>query len=374
MTIDSTDEHRMLADAVARLLQALGRDRWADFAEMGLIGLTVGESAGGFGGGGAEAMIVAEALGATLAPEPFLSAAIVAASLLATDPRQAERLAALLDGRRRWTAALYEPHSRWALDDIATVAVRDGAGWRLDGRKLAVLDADADVGLLVSARTGAAGGGEEGVTLFVVAADAPGVSATWRRTIDGRRSAEFAFDGTRVADADRIGEPGAAMPQVRRAVDRAIAVACADAVGAMTRALDLTVDYLRTRQQFGQPIGRFQAVQHRAADMLVELEQARSMAMYAASMFDVDAPRVRRSAMAAAKIQVGQAARFVGQQAVQLHGGIGMSEEHPIGGVFKRLTHFERLFGDDDHFLREIDRCGGIGWDAWDDDGSMSDG
>jgi alkylation response protein AidB-like acyl-CoA dehydrogenase len=364
VTFDLTPDQQLLADAVARLLEQPESGRWARFAEMGLLGLPLPETAGGFGGGGVETMVVMEAMGAALAPEPYLSAVMIAAALLAGDDAQLPRVRAAIAGERRWTLATSEPQSRYYLADVTTTATREGDGWTLAGRKLGVLDWGDDVALLVTARTGGTRRDEGGVTLFAVAVDAPGLCVTPRRALDGLRSAEVELQGVRVGDNDRVGPVGQSMPAIRRVVDRALAGACADAVGAMARLLALTVEHLKVRQQFGRPIGSFQALQHRAADMLVEVEQARSMAMYAAAMADETDPAVRRSAVAAAKVQVVQAARFVGQQAIQLHGGIGMSEEHVAGAYFRRLTRFERLFGDEDHFLGEIDRCGGIGRDT----------
>ena len=364
MNFELNDDQRMLTDSVDRLLTLPTEGRWAHFAEMGLLGLPIPDSAGGFGGGGVESMLVMEAIGRTLAPEPYLSAVLLVAGLLAEDERQSARLAQVMAGEARWTIAFSEPQGRYDLADIATSATQDGDNWVLQGRKVAVIDLDPSCRLLVVARTSGRRTDEEGATLFALAVDAPGLEVTYRRTPDGRRSAELTLSSVRVSNADRVGPLDGAMPLLRRAVDRAIAGACAEAVGAMAHLLDITVDYLKTRRQFGQPIGAFQALQHRAADMLVEVELARSMAMYAAGFVDETREIVRRSAIAAAKVQVIQSARFVGQQAIQLHGGIGMSEEHVAGSYFKRLTQFERLLGDEDHFLREIDRCGGIGLGA----------
>ncbi len=359
MNFELTSEQQLLAQSVGQVLErASGPDRWAQFAAMGLLGLPYPQQLGGFDGGGTEAMIVMQAIGRTLAVEPYLSCVLLAgvAVLESKDSHHESLIGGLVAGKTKLTLAHTEPQSRYDLADVLATARRDGDGWILNGTKVAVLDAASADTLLVSARAGR----EDGVTLFLVPREMPGLAVQLRIGPDGRSAGDFTLTDVRIPDSARVGPVGDGIRIVRIAVDRAIAGACAEAVGAMERLLDITVGYLKTRKQFGAPIGSFQALQHRAADMLVELEQARSMAMYAALMVSESDPRARRSAIAAAKVQITGAARFIGQQAIQLHGGIGMSEEYPAGRYFKRLTLFERLFGDDNHFLREIDRCGGI--------------
>lgn len=351
MQFELDAEQELLARSVEQLLgRSTGPDRWAEFASMGLLGLLFPERLGGFNGGGTEAMIVMEAIGRSLADEPYLSCVLLAGTALLEGGRD-DLIGPLIAGERKLTLAQSEPQSRYDLADVASAARRDGDGWVLTGSKIAVMDAAGADMLLVSAR-----GAERGVTLFVVERDTPGVAIELRTGPDGRSAGNVTLTGVRVPDSARVGAEGDGLRIVRAAVDKAVAGACAEAVGAMARLLDITVEHLKTRKQFGAPIGSFQALQHRAADMLCELELARSMAMYAALMSSDPDPRTRRTAIAAAKAQVSAAARFVGQQAIQLHGGMGMSEEYPAGRYFKRLTLFERLFGDENHFLREIDR------------------
>lgn len=356
MQFELDADQELLARSVEQILtRSSGQARWAELTAAGILG-------------GTEAMIVMEAIGRVLADEPYLSCVLLAGNALLEAGGHDELLGRLIAGECKLTLAHSEPQSWYDLADVVSATRKDGESWILNGVKIAVLDAGSADVLLVSAR--AAGersavdrglpradgrADERGVTLFAVDRGAPSVSVELRTGPDGRSVGNFTLRDVRVPDSARVGAVGDGVRIVRAAVDKAIAGACAEAVGAMSRLLDITVEHLKTRRQFGAPIGSFQALQHRAADMLCELEQARSMALYAALMCSDPDTRVRRSAIAAAKIQVSAAARFVGQQAIQLHGGMGMSEEYPAGRYFKRLTLFERLFGDENHFLREID-------------------
>jgi alkylation response protein AidB-like acyl-CoA dehydrogenase len=247
-----------------------------------------------------------------------------------------------------------ERHSRWNLADVATTAVRSGGGWVLDGEKSVVLHGDSADKLIVTARVGGGRRDRSGIGVFLVDADAAGVARRGYPTQDGLRAAEVALNGVRVAADWVVGEPGGALPLVERVVDEAIAALCAEAVGAMSVMHELTVDYLKTRRQFGREIGSFQVLQHRAVDMLVALEQARSMAMFAAMMAGETDAIERRKAISAAKAQIGRSGKFIGQQAIQLHGGIGMTIEYKVGHYFKRMTMIDAMFGDADHHLREL--------------------
>lgn len=354
MRFELDAEQELLARSVEQLLgRSTGQDRWAAFAGMGLLALPFPERLGGLNGGGVEAMIVMETIGRSLADEPYLSCVLLSGTALQEGGRD-DLVGRLIAGECKLTLAHTEQQSRYDLADVASTARRDGDGWVLNGSKIAVLDAAGADTLLVSALD--VRDTRDGVTLFVVACDTPGVSVELRTGPDGRSAGNVSMTGVHVSESARVGSVGDGVRIVRAAVDKAIAGACAEAVGAMARLLDMTVEHLKTRKQFGVPIGSFQALQHRAADMLCELELARSMAMYAALMASDPDSCARRSAISAAKLQVSAAARFVGQQAIQLHGGMGMSEEYPAGRYFKRLTLFERLFGDENHFMREIDR------------------
>jgi alkylation response protein AidB-like acyl-CoA dehydrogenase len=236
--------------------------------------------------------------------------------------------------------------------------VRDGGGWLLDGEKSVVLNGDSADKLVVTARLGGGQRDPAGIGVFLVDANMPGVSRRGYPTQDGLRAAEVVLRGVHVGDEDLFGEPGAALPLVERVVDEAIAALCAEAVGAMSVMHELTVEYLKTRRQFGREIGSFQVLQHRAVDMLVALEQARSMAMFAAMMAAESDAAERGNAIAAAKAQIGRSGKFIGQQAIQLHGGIGMTMEYKVGHYFKRMTMIDTMFGDADHHLRALARRG----------------
>jgi alkylation response protein AidB-like acyl-CoA dehydrogenase len=254
-----------------------------------------------------------------------------------------------------------ERQSRYDVADVATKARRDGNGYVLDGAKTLVLHGDSAEKFVVSARLSGGQRDRDGLALFLVDAAAPGVSTRGYATIDGMRAAEVTLAGVRVAADAAIGTPGAAHPLIERVVDTAIAALAAEAVGTMAEMYELTVDYMKTRKQFGVTIGTFQALQHRGADMFVALEQARSMAMLATMMAAEEvSARERRQSISAAKVQIGRSGRFVGQQAVQIHGGIGMTMEASIGHYFKRITALDAMFGDADYHLGLVAESGGL--------------
>ncbi len=253
-----------------------------------------------------------------------------------------------------------ERQSRYHLADVATSARRDGSRFVLDGAKTLVLHGDVADKFLVSARVSGDRRDPQGIGLFLVDAAAPGVSRRGYQTIDGQRAAELTLAKVAVEPEAAIGKPGDAFALIRRVVDEAIAALCAEAVGAMAAMHELTVEYLKTRRQFGVPIGTFQVLQHRAVDMLIALEQARSMAMLATMMVAEENEAERHKTIAAAKVQIGRSSRLVGQQAVQLHGGIGMTMEYKVGHYFKRVTAIDAMFGDADHHLAEVGRAGGL--------------
>jgi pimeloyl-CoA dehydrogenase small subunit len=382
MDFDLSEEQRLLKESVERLIadryefetrktyarepEGWSRAMWAQYAELGLLGLPFAEEHGGFGGGPVETMIVMEAFGRGLVLEPFLATVVLGGGFLRLGGSEAQRaglIPRIAEGKLRLAFAHTERQSRYDLAEVATTARRDGGGdggWILDGDKGVVLHGDVADKLIVTARVGGSRRDRDGIGLFLVDATAPGVSRRGYPTQDGLRAAEISFSGVRIGPDAAIGEPGAALPLVERVVDGAIAALCAEAVGAMTAMHEATVDYLKTRTQFGTPIGRFQALQHRAVDMLVALEQARSMAMFATMMADEPDATERRKAIAAAKVQIGRSVRFVGQEAIQLHGGIGMTMEYKVGHYFKRTTMINTMFGDADHHLRELARMGGL--------------
>ncbi|WP_406854936.1 acyl-CoA dehydrogenase family protein [Alsobacter sp. KACC 23698] len=379
MDFDLTEEQRMLKDSVGRLLADAydfdARKRivdsepgyspavWAQFAELGLLGLPLAEEDGGFGGGPVETMILMEAFGHALVVEPYLATVVLAGGLIrhaGSAEQRAAHLPAIAAGELRMAFAHAERQARYDLFDVATTATRDGAGWRLDGQKGLVLHGDGADRLVVSARTAGSPRDRDGIGLFLVDANAPGVSRRGYPTQDGHRAAEIALSGVHVPGEAAIGDPGAALPLIERVTDEAIAALCAEAVGCMEEMQAITVDYLKTRQQFGTTIGSFQALQHRAAEMVVALEQARSMAMFATMTAASPDPAERAAAVAGAKVQIGRSGRFVGQQAIQLHGGVGMTMEYKIGHYFKRMTMIDTLFGDADHHLSRVADAGGL--------------
>jgi pimeloyl-CoA dehydrogenase small subunit len=379
MDFTFSDEQRLLKQSVERLMAdrygfdarrrfmkepaGWSRELWRSYAELGLLGLPFDEQHGGVGGEPVETMIVMEAFGRALALEPFLATVVLGGGLLRLGADAAMRAALMpriAAGELMLAFAHAERQSRYDLADVAATARRDGAHYVLDGAKSLVIHGDCADKLIVSARLAGERRDRDGIGLFVVEADTAGVSRRAYPTVDGLRAAEVALSGVRIAADGVIGEPGKAFPLIAKVVDGAIAALAAEAVGAMAALHEITVEYLKTRKQFGVPIGNFQVLQHRAAEMLIALEQARSMALLATMMADEPDATERRKASAAAKVQIGRSGRFVGQQAIQLHGGIGMTMEYKVGHYFKRLTTIDAMFGDADHHLAELAHLGGL--------------
>ena len=327
---------------------------WATLAELGLTALPLPEAQGGFDGDAVDMFVVMQELGRGLVVEPYFATMFGAEFLRRGRAHEAllERVAA---GDLKLACALGERQSRHDLRDIAMRATRDGAGWRLDGEKKVVLHGAQAGVLIVSARTAGAQRDEDGITLFAVPADAAGVAMRDVRMLDGQRAADVLLRDVTVGADAVIGAVDEGWTILEAAADHGAGLLCAEALGAMDALFGATLDDLKTRQQFGVPIGKFQALQHRMADMYVHLEQARSMALLAAVRLADDArtgnAAERRRAVAAAKYRVGQAARFVGQQAIQLHGGMGVTDELPASHYFRRLSTIELTLGDCDHHL-----------------------
>jgi len=377
MDFDLNADQLLLRESIGKLLTARygdfdarkayakqpdGFDRavWAEYAEAGILGLNFSEDQGGFVGGPVETMIVCEAFGNALALEPYLTAIVLCGEIIrhASPELQAELAPEIVAGRRILALAQTERSSRYDLHDVSLAARRDGADYLLEGEKSVVIGGGAADEFIVSARTAGARRDPSGITLFLVDANSPGVSRRVYPTQDGQQAAEISFGQVRVPASRIIGNEGDGLRPLQAGVDAAIAGICAEAVGAMDALVKLTVDYLKTRKQFGVAIGNFQALQHRSVDMLVMLEQARSMAIYAA-LLAAD-PGTRHAAAASAKVQIGRSAKFIGQQATQLHGGIGMTMEYKSGHYFKRLTMIESQYGDADHHLRRLAEAGGF--------------
>ena len=330
---------------------------WGKLAEQGLLGLPFAEDDGGFGAGAVETMIVMEALGRALVLEPYLATVVLGGGFIRRGGSAAQKAAyipGIIDGSKTLAFAQLEKNSRYDLGDVSATAKKKGDGWVIDGEKFVVLNGEAAGTLIVTARTKGKQTDRDGVGVFLVPRDAKGVSVKGYPTQDGMHAADITFTGVEVGADAVIGDPENGLPLVEQVVDDARIAMCAEAVGAMDESLKITVEYLKTRKQFGVPIGSFQTLQHRAADMFVMLEQARSMAMLATMASDFDDAKERATSVAAAKVQIGKSLKFVGQQSIQLHGGIGMTMEAKIGHYFKRLSIIENSFGDTDYHLRRV--------------------
>ena len=377
MDFDLTEEQRLLKDSVDRLIadqyafeqrkkymaepSGWSQTIWSQLAELGLLGLPFEEKLGGFGGGGVETMIVMEAFGRGLVLEPYFATVILGGGLLrraGSDALRAALVPQIVAGKLKLAFAHLERQSRYDLGDVSTTARKDGNAYLLDGAKSVVLHGDCADKLLVTARVSGERRDRSGIGLFLVDADAPGMTRRGYPTQDGLRAAEVTLTGVRVAQDAVLGTE--ALPAIEHVVDEAIAAVCAEAVGCMQAMHETTLEYLKTRQQFGRPIGSFQVLQHRSVDMLVALEQARSMAMFSAVMAGEEDAIERRRAIAAAKVQIGRSGKHVGQEAIQLHGGIGMTMEYKVGHHFKRMTMIDMLFGDADAHLQTLAKLGGL--------------
>ena len=364
MDFNYTDEQNALRDTLSRYIakdypfearralaksaEGFSRDHWKQFADLGLLALPFPEEFGGLSGNAVDTMLVMEAFGRGLVLEPYLATVVVAGHLIRDAGSAAQKeaiLSAIAGGERMLALAHYEREARYKVSLVNTAAKQDGAGWKLSGGKGVVLGGNAADTLLVTANTG------KGLSLFLVDAKSAGVAVRSYMTQDGGRAAEIALDNVAVGKDALVGPEGSALPLVERALDYGIAALCAEAVGIMAALDEATLEYLKTRKQFGQPIGRFQALQHRMVDMVIATEQARSMAMMAAVKADSADAAERRRALSAARAYIGQQARFVGQQAVQLHGGMGVVDELNVSHYFKRLTMIELTFGNTDHHL-----------------------
>lgn len=323
---------------------------WSMLVELGTTALPVPEQHGGFDGSAVDMFVVMRELGRGLVVEPYF-ATVLGAQFLKLAGGRADLLERVASGGAKLASALGERQSRHDTADIATTAQRDGEGYVIDGEKKVVIHGAEAGALVVSARTSGAQRDRDGISLFVVPADAAGVHITGYRTLDGMRAADIRFDQARLPAGALLGAEGQGWPVLDEALDYGVVLLCAEALGAMEALFDATLDYLKTRQQFGVPIGKFQALQHRMADMFIHLEQARSMALLAAVKFDAGDAVERRRVASAAKYRVGQAARFIGQQSVQLHGGMGVTDELPASHYFKRLSTIGLTLGDADHHL-----------------------
>jgi len=362
-----TEEQTQLRDAVSRFVkgryafadrraivastEGWSRSIWNGLAELGVPAILVPEAQGGLGFGPVEIELAMQAAGPALLAEPVLASAVIATALLRdfADPATADSLLpAMAAGEQIVVLAHQEAGSHGRNNWVETHAVAEDGGWRLTGHKAVIVHAPAADALLVSARLSGAPGDAAGVSLFLVSPDTPGLRMKAFKTIDGLRAADLWFDGLYLPASACVGQAGSALPAIEKALGFGLAALCAEAVGVMEATVTATIEYLRTRQQFGQPIGRFQALQHRAVDMQIHLELARSMSLLAALRCDAEDEHERERALCAAKVTVGEAARRIREEAVQLHGGMGMTDEMVVSHWFKRLLAIEISAGNTD--------------------------
>jgi alkylation response protein AidB-like acyl-CoA dehydrogenase len=377
MDFEYSEEQRLLADTLRRFLTTnysldarakilaseagYSEDVWAALAEMGLLGLPYDTEYGGFGGSAVDAMIVMEAIGEGLVLEPYLATVGLGGQFAARAGTEAQKrriLPAIAEGKAKLALAQTERGARYDLQHVAATARRTGAGWVLDGEKCAVLHGGCADFLIVPARTAGGVTDPQGVSLFLVTQGTPGVALQEYRTIDNLRAVDVRLSAAAVPEEALIGTEGDGLALLEEVVDYGTALLCAEAVGAIRYANEATLAYLKSRRQFGVPIGSFQVLQHRMVDMLISYEQSRSMACLACVKVDTADAAERRRVVSAAKIKIADACRHVSQEAVQLHGGMGMTEDLKISHTFRRLTMIAQTFGDLDHHLERFAACG----------------
>ncbi|HEY2752991.1 acyl-CoA dehydrogenase family protein [Phenylobacterium sp.] len=368
MDFSFTEEQSMLRDTVASYLSdhysfdqrrtALAKEPgwspaiWKAFAEeLGILGAPFSEELGGLGGGPIENMIVMEEFGKALVVEPYLGTVVIGGGFLkhSGHPNAEALIGQVIAGEAIFAFAYAEPQGRYNLADLKTTAKKDGAGYVLNGMKAVVVGAPYATHLIVTARTGGGQRDAQGVSVFIVEKNAPGITTRDYPTVDGFRASEVTFENVKLGGEALVGPEGQALPLVEKIVDEAIAATCAEACGVLTTLHQGTLEYTKQRKQFGQPISSFQVLQHRMVDMFIQVEQSISMTYMATIKLSDESERTK--AAAAAKVQIGKACRFVGQNAIQLHGGMGMTDELAIGHYFKRATMIESAFGSTDHHL-----------------------
>jgi len=373
MDFNFTEEQQLLADTVRRFVrehysfearreilksnEGWSRELWQQLAGLGLTALNVPEAHGGLGAGPVDTMLVMNAFGEGLVLEPYLSAAVITPALLnriGDEKAAADLLPAIAAGERIVVVAHQEPKTRGEVNHIATRAEKAGDGYVLDGHKSVVMHGGTADEFLVSARTAGKTGDRDGISVFRVAADASGLKIKIYRTIDEQQAADLEMTKVKVPASALVGAEGRAFPAIEAAYDLGLSAICGEAVGIMKAVNAATLEYTKNRKQFGQPIAKFQVLQHRMADMFLNAEQATSMSYLAALKCTESDAAERRRALSAAKVAVGQAGRFVGQQAIQLHGGMGMTDELIVSHYFKRLTAIDLTFGDTDFHLQQF--------------------
>ena len=368
MDFNFTEEQSMLRDTVASFLQdkydfetrrklisgesGWSADYWAAFAnELGILGAPFSEELGGLGGGPIENMIVMEEIGKALVVEPYLGTVVIGGGFLKHSGHAgaADLIGGIIEGKTIFAFAYAEPKGRYNLAAIETTAKKDGAGWTLNGHKAVVIGAPFATHLIVTARTAGGPRDASGVSVFIVEKNAKGVTTRDYPTVDGQRASEVYFENVSLGADALVGPADNGLPLVEKVVDEAIAATCAEACGVLRKLHEGTLEYTKQRKQFGVPISSFQVLQHRMVDMFIQTEQSVSMTYMATIKVSDDAERAK--AASAAKVQIGKACKFVGQNAIQLHGGMGMTDEMAIGHYFKRATMIESAFGTVDHHL-----------------------
>lgn len=370
MDFNFSEEQTMIRDSLARLLRdqydfdtrrkvseseaGWRPEMWQQFAELGLLAAPFSEEDGGLGGGAIDSMVIMEEFGKALVVEPYVPTVVCAGGFLkhaGTAEQKSEHLEAIIGGERVFAFAYAEPRGRYDLADLETTAKKEGEGYVINGHKAVVIGAPWASHLIVTARTSGDRRDKDGISVFIVEKDASGITTRDYPTVDGRRASEMYFENVSVPADALIGKEGKALPLIERVVDEATVAVCAEAMGAMGVAHQMTVEYSKQRKQFGVAIGKFQVLQHRMVDMFMEHEQSISMTYMATLKLDED-EATRKKAVSAAKVRIGQGGRFVGQEAIQIHGGMGMTDELAVGHYFKRMTMIDSEFGNVDHHMR----------------------
>jgi len=332
-----------------------GEDNWKKFADLGWLGICVSEDSGGFGGSSIESMLIMEAFGKGLVVEPFLETVIMSGGLIddhGSDEQKSSVLEPAIAGEMHLALAYAEPQSRFNLSDVVTEAKSDGDNFILNGYKSVVMNGPSADKIIISARTSGAQLDENGISLFIVDANSDGLNKTNYKTVDGRRASDLTLENVSVSKNNLIGEQDKGFEILDSSIDKAILAISAEAVGAMEVLYKTTVEYTKTREQFGTAIGKFQVLQHRMVDMFMEYEQCKSL-LYMATMKYEEGAEDAKKAISGLKYQVGKAGKFIGQQAVQLHGGMGVTDELNVGHYFKRLTTVGTIFGNTDYHLKK---------------------
>ena len=373
MDFSFSDEQTLLQESVSRFItndygfesrqkhsrsdSGYSLENWQTFAELGWLGVPFSENHGGFGGGAVETMLMMEEFGKGLVVEPYLATVVACGSALngfGSEDQKSSFIPEIIDGSKLWALAFAEPQGRFNLADLTTTATASNGSYLLSGHKSVVINGPNANFFIVSVRTSGEQRDETGVSLFIIPSDAKGLSRRDYPTVDGQRASELILDNVELDEASRLGEEGQGLNILQQAIDFATLAIGSEAVGCMEVLYKDTVEYCKNREQFGQPIGKFQVLQHRMVDMFMEHEQSKSLMFMAAMRWDEGYGAEAQKAVSAFKVQVGKSGKFVGQSAVQLHGGMGMTDELNIGHYFKRLTIIDTMFGNVDHHLKRF--------------------